>query len=217
MSLTEAEMVFAGAHETGINDILTAFFMARPRYLNYATPSLPAPPGTPFVSVPAIAFPGIPGGIQYRISLSIPVIDFDPDSSAGTSPLPVISSQFNVNTKVTITVGCIRKIRDDDKERPGSFIPIDTTLEVWGRGKPTVTYSGPGVGVVGFQLDQVEIVDITPDSLESVLECLILMILSAVLSNVQLPFNTLSVGAFSLILSRGPEVEDDQVKLYGGV
>lgn len=43
------------------------------------------------------------------------------------------------------------------------------------------------------------------------------MMLQAALANVQLPFDALSVGAFSLILLRGPEIEDDQVKLYGDV
>ena len=32
MSLTQAENVFAGIHEDGINDFLRAFFTARPRY-----------------------------------------------------------------------------------------------------------------------------------------------------------------------------------------
>ena len=33
MSLTEAETVFAGVHEAGVNDLFEAFFTARPRFL----------------------------------------------------------------------------------------------------------------------------------------------------------------------------------------
>lgn len=214
MSFTEAETVFAGVNETGVNDLLKAFFTARPRFLTYATPAL-VPPASPFTSVPVISFPGIPGGIEYRIRFEIPTVDFDPDSSGGTSPLPVGPGQLNIRTKVTMTVGCYRYVDDNIKDRQGALVPISTSLEVWARGKPTVTYFSPGVGEVGFLLEEVEIVDITPDSLESVLECILRMILQAVLRNVRLPFNALTAGAFSLALVRGPEIEDDQVKLYG--
>ena len=37
MSLTQAEHLFAGINESGVNDFLTAFFRARPHYLNYRT------------------------------------------------------------------------------------------------------------------------------------------------------------------------------------
>jgi hypothetical protein len=214
MSLTEAETVFAGVHEAGVNDLFKAFFTARPRFLTYATPGL-VPPAAPFTSVPAIAFPGIPGGIEYRIKFEIPTVDFAPDSSSGTSPLQVGSGQLNIRTKVTITVGCYRYFDDTGKDRQGTVVPISTSLEVWARGKPTVTYFSPGNGEVGFSLDEVEIVDITPDSLESVVECILRMILLAVIRNIRLPFNTLTAGAFSLALLRGPEIEDDQVKIYG--
>jgi hypothetical protein len=65
--------------------------------------------------------------------------------------------------------------------------------------------------------DDVKILDITPNSLDSVLECLLRMILQSVLANIRLPFHALTIGAFSLILTRGPEVDNDQVKLFGKV
>lgn len=40
MSLTET--LFAGVHETGLNDLLTAFFQARLRLLKYATSAVVA-------------------------------------------------------------------------------------------------------------------------------------------------------------------------------
>lgn len=219
MSLTEAEHVFAGVHENGINDFLKAILTARRRYINYGS-SFFVPVTTALaINVPAIPFPGIPGGIHYAVSFSIPSIDLHPDSSGGTSPLPPGPGQFSIKTKVTITVGCGRweELPNPDRPPSGSLVPINTSLEVWARGKPTVAYFGPGVGEIGFQLEDIEIVDIKPDSLESVLECIIRMILQAVLANLRLPFHALTMGAFSLMLLRGPEVEDDQVKLYGDV
>jgi hypothetical protein len=216
VSLTEAELVFAGVNESGVNDLLKAFFTARPRFLTYATPSM-APPPLAFVSVPTIAFPGVPGGIQYKIELTIPSVDFAPDSSGGGSPLPVGAMQVGIRTTVTLTVGCVRRVERPNPEGSGSLVPISTTLEVWARGKLIATYFSPGVGEISFQVDDVEIVDIKPDSLESVLECILRMVLQAVLLNVKLPFHALTAGAFALALLRGPEVEDDQVKIYGTV
>jgi hypothetical protein len=43
------------------------------------------------------------------------------------------------------------------------------------------------------------------------------MILQAVLDQLRLPFHALTMGAFSLILLRGPEIGDDQLKLWGDV
>ena len=80
-----------------------------------------------------------------------------------------------------------------------------------------MTSFGPGNGEIGFVPDDIEIVDIAPDSLETVLECLLRMILQAVLANVHLPFHALTIGILSLILTRGPEVNKDQVMLFGKV
>jgi hypothetical protein len=216
MSLTEAEHVFAGIHETGINDLLTAFFTARPRLLNYGTSFFVPATTVAATNVPTISFPGIPGGIEYAISFSIPVVDIHPDSSGVASPLPPGPEQLNLRTTVKLTVGCGRWNRGE-QSRPPSFNPLDTNLDLWALGQPIVELFGlPGSGQVSIQVENVEIVNIAPESLESVLECIIRMILDAVLANVQLPFNALTAGAFSLILLR-VEIEDDQVKLYGDV
>ena len=219
MSLTETEHVFAGVHEDGINDFLQAFFSARPRHLNYGTAFFVPTTTASATNIPTIPFPGIPGGIHYAISFSIPKVDIDPDSSGGLSPLPPGPGQLNLRTEVKLTVGCGRWTRDPqhDKASPISLTPLSTALDLWALGQPVVTFFGaPGSGEVGVQVGRVEIVDIEPDSLESVLECIIRMMLDAVLANIQLPFNALTAGAFSLILMR-VEVKDDQIKLYGDV
>jgi hypothetical protein len=217
VSLTEVEHVFAGVHENGINDLLQAFFTARPRYLNYGSSAFVASTTVAATNMSAIAFPGIPGGIQYAVSLAIPKLDFHPDSSGGASPLPVGLGQFVMNTRVRLTVGCAKWVSRPNKDNPlgGSITSISTSLEVWVRGGLIATYSAPGSGEIGFQVDEVELVDVKPDSLESVMECVIRMIIQAVLSTVQLPIDALTAKIAPLILTRGPEIEDDQVKLYG--
>jgi hypothetical protein len=222
MSLTETEQVFAGVSEDAVNDLMTAIFTARPRYLNYGT-SLFVPATTASVTqVSAIAFPGVPGGIHYAVSFTVPRVDFHPDSSGGTSPLPPGLGQFTLTTTVRLVIACTRRQRDEGQPTthvpPPNVVPIATALEVIARGRPTVRYFGvPGSGEVGLLVEEVEIVDITPDSLESVVECLIRMLLQAVVANLQIPFSALSMGAFQLILVRGPEMEQDQVQLYGNV
>lgn len=219
MSLTETEHVFAGVHENGVNDFLKAFLTARPRHINYGSPAFVPTTTATATTMSAIAFPGVPGGIQFAVSVKIPTIDFTPDSSGGTSPLPPGPGQFTISTEVTLTVGCMRWVSHPgtDNKPSGSLTPLKTTLGVWARGKPTVQYYGPGVGEVGLQIDDIRIPDIKPDSLAAILECVIRMILQAVLANIRLPFHALTMGAFSLILVRGPVLADDQVKLYGDV
>ena len=219
MSLTEAEHVFAGPHETGVNDLFTAVFTARPRLLNYASF---VPTSLSVTNIPPIAFPMV-GNIHYAVLFSIPVADFHPDSSGGMPPpLSLGPNQFSVRTTVTLVLLCQGERKDRE---PGttthvptpSTAPIIAKLDGWGVGEPVVTTFGPGSGEVTFRLRAVELVDVAPDELESLLECLIRMLLDAVLQQVRLPFNSLNAGFFLLNLLRGPEVEDDQAKLYGDI
>ncbi len=216
MSLTEAEHVFAGVHEDGINDFLQAFFTARPRHLNYGTFFFVPATTAAATNVPSVSFPGIPAGIHYAVSFAVPVVDLNPDTLGG--PLPPGPGQFSLTARVTLTVGCWRFRREGPQDDPSMITPLTTELTLWARGHPTVTFFGPpGSGQIGLRVDEVEIEDIHPDSLESIVECIIRMMLEAALANLRLPFNALSAGAVKLILLRGPEIEDDQLKLYGDI
>ncbi|MFL1897538.1 hypothetical protein ACJWDR_00225 [Streptomyces tauricus] len=152
----------------------------------------------------------MPGGIQYAVRFSIPRVDFFPQTEPLPPPLTLSNGQFALRTDVDLTVLCPRAEGQD-----GAGRPISARLGVAAVGRPLVRVTNPGTGTVSLDLLGVELSDITPEPLESVLECLVLSLLRGVLSSVNLPFEALRVGAFTLNLLRGPESEDDQLKLYG--
>lgn len=216
MSLTEAEHVFAGAHETALNDILTAVFTARRRYLNYGSAPFVGSTTANETLISTIPFPGISGGIPWAVSFRIPRIDLHPTAGGLPPPLALQSGQFSLQTTATLTLLCGARQRESHGERPDwSGKPLRVELKLWAIGHLIVRNFGGGNGDISFAIDAVEIVDIAPDDLESLLECLIRMLLDAAVRQVQLPFSVLRAGAFSLALLRGPEIEDDQIKLYG--
>jgi hypothetical protein len=222
MSLTQTEEVHAGLNESGVNDLLTAIFTARPRLLNYrSSPLVPGPPASPaaWTLVPGLPFPGL-GTIGYGVQFSIPVLDFHPDSSGGMPPPLVLGAQrFSLRTTVILTLLCATRRGEHNPDEPKAAVtPIRVKLDVYGIGHATGAYFGtPGSGQLTFDVDAIEIVDIAPDELESLIECVIRMLLDAVLSSVRLPFHAVSAGAFAFALVRGPNVEDDQLKLYGNI
>lgn len=217
MSLTEAENVFAGLHETGLNDVLTAFFSARPRFLNYRTSSavtnVPSSP-TAWTTVPVIGFPGVAGGIEYAVQFSTPQVDIHPESVALPPSLILDGGQIALRTTVRLTLLC-RSVRDGDDDGRPIATPISAQLDVVAVGRVVVLTAGIGTGSVSFELLRVEIIDISPDALESVIECLVLTLLRAALGSFAMPISSIPAGAFSLNLTRGPEAETDQLKLYG--
>ena len=222
MSLTEAEHVFAGIHEDGLNDLLRAFFAARGHYLRYGSPAFVATTTASETTMSPILFPGVPGGIDWAVAFSTPRIDLFRQTDPALPPeLSIGANQFSLRTAATLCIAC------DERERPqddpfgthgqgGPKVhPACTELTVWATGHLNVRNFGGGSGDIGFAIDAVEIVDIAPNSLESMLECLILMILRGALAGVRLPFTALRAGAFDLLLTRGPEINDDRLKLYG--
>lgn len=177
MSLTESEEVHAGLHESGVNDLLTAVLTARPRLLNYrSSPLVPGPPvaATAWTTMAAIPFPGVPGGIDWGVQFDIPKVDFHPDSSGGLPPPLVLgANRFSLRTIVTLTllsagpaVVCMtRTTRRKRSLRFGSSLNWSESVTL------TPCTSGPlEAAKITFGIDAVEIVDIAPDRLESLLE-----------------------------------------------
>jgi len=198
MSHTQRQTLFAGVHESGINDLLRAFFTARPRFLNYGT----APTFVAATNVNATNVPAIPFGnttLQYRIVVGMPSVDITP--GGGGTPIAPGPGEFIVSTGITLTVAI------------GNVTFPAVPLGIHARCSPVVLSSSPGVGTIA--VSEVELVDITPAGLETIVEGAMLAFMQMVLSNVTLPFNTLTVGAFGLILLAGPLAETNQIKVRG--
>ena len=246
MSLTEAQSVFAGVNETAINDVLTAFCTARPRYLAYGSPSFVPATTIAETAMPAIGFPGVPGGINWRLRLSVPRIDLFKQSMPLPPQLTLKPGQFSAEITAELCIDC-RRIKIDPKpprpkerdERGQDRDPKEQDpaeqhrkdkddrhpiseltcfkLELFVIGHIEHVLASTGEDAVAFAVDAVEIVDITPDALESFLECLMFMILQAVLAGIRLPLPALRAGAFHLSIVTGPFIEDDQIKVRGNV
>jgi hypothetical protein len=231
MSLTEVHDVFAAIHEDGLNDLLRRFFGTRPKYLNYGSPGFVAATTVNATQMPAIQFPGIPGGIDWSVRIDIPHVDAHPQSSALPPELdPLGAQRLSVRTSVEICVNCVsrredqprddRHHDDDDKfpDRPprGDLRPACFKVEVYAITRAERT-SSPDGDAVRLIVDAIEIVDLSPTELESVIECLLLQILRAVLASVRLPLTALRAGAFELVPTAGPEIENDQIEMYGAI
>ena len=233
MSLTEAEAVFASVHETALNDFLTAFFTDRPRYLVYGSPSFVPATTVAETTMSAINFPGVPGGIQWRVRLGIPQVDLFKQTMGLPPELSLNPGQFGLRIDVELCLDCRRlKIdpkppRDNPNEPKDDHRPKDDRhplsevtcckLQVFAVGHLEHVVAVTGEDAIALAVDAVEIVDIKPDELESVLECLLFMILQAVLAEVRLPLTALRAGAFQLIPVVGPLIEDDRIKMRGSV
>lgn len=232
MSLTEAEDVFGGIHEDALNDLLHAFFTARPRYLHYASPGFVAATTPAVTQIGAIPFPNVPGGIDWAVSLEIPVVDLHRQTQPLPPELTLTPGQLSVRTGVTLCLGCRHdRINPEPPrpthghgERPREAPPRDDRrrmhesccrLDIFAIGHLERVIADNGEPAVAIAVDSVELVDVKPDDLETILECLLLMILRAVLASVRLPLRALRAGAFTLTLTRGPEIQDDQLKIYG--
>lgn len=238
MGLTEAESVFGGVTETALNDLLSAFFSARPRYLRYGSPAFVPSTSPMATAMPSIAFPGVPGGIEWAVELAVPTVDLFPQSSELPPELTLGDGQLSITAGFRLCVSCERQReptvdrRTDQNDDPSSQTQqSEKRLTIGNPFRPQVRATCFSLKVLGIgrvqrlfapdairiDIDDVEVVDIEPSALESVLECLILQILRAVFSEVQIPLEALRAGAFSLSVTRGPEIEDDAIKTYGSL
>ncbi len=206
MSLTGTSGLFAAVHEDGINDFVQAFFGSRPRYLRIGS--------SPFVNsttvsgthVDAIDIGGGSGaGVQFLIELEMPVLDLHPNTKGFV--LPPGPNQFSLQIKARLTIACRKKKgREDDKEPSGQMLTTD--LEVCAQGQIIRTGNR-----LSFVIDNVEIKDIQPDSLESIIECILKMVLNEALDGLRIPYQSIFIQIGTVVPVGGPSISDDQLKV----
>lgn len=204
MSLTGSDGLFAAVHENGINDFIAAYFNARPRYLTLGS-SFFVPSTT--VTATRVDAIDIGGGIHFLVSLERPVVDLHPDTFGfGLPPGP---NQFSIEVKARLTILCRkRRGRQDDTGKQPSGEPLSTSLAICGTGH--IERVGNELRLV---VDEVEIKDITPDTLESIIECIMRMVISEALEGLRIPYNSVFIGIGNINPSTGPLIADDQVKV----
>ncbi len=209
--------------------------------------------GRPVISVePPLPVPGTGGayGLNWCLQLTELEIDFEPTS---VFALPaelgnkLAAQQFALHAQACFGLGCPPKwvLREfpppDDRrqkdrpadapqdQRPDSkVLPTDemtcVCLDLFVTGH-VVTDHNSGAWHVTFELDGLEIVDVGPDRLESLLECYAETVVRyAVLPRLALSFNALTVGiplnlgavtvAPATSPPHNPAVEDDQLKVF---
>jgi hypothetical protein len=104
--------------------------------------------------------------------------------------------------------------RDDRDDWGKARSPMCCKLGVYAVGHLVSTWTARHQAI-GFAVDSVEIVDIEPNALESVIECLLLMILRSVLATLSLPVHALELDAFTLTPSQGPLIDVNRVLARG--
>ena len=240
MSLTEGWAVFVSAHESALNDLVTALTTARPHLLSYGSPAF-TPVSTRFdTAMAAIPFPGT-GGIDWHVRFTTPHLDLYKQDDPLPPELTLGPGELSVTTTVQLCVDCTSRsggkgdathgqTSDDraareaakadrqrwDETRGKARNPLCAELGVAAIGHLVPTSSG-GEPAVGFALDAIELVDVTPDALESVLECLLGTVLRAVLATLSIPLSAIRVGAFTLTPTQGPLIDADAVLARGSL
>jgi hypothetical protein len=167
----------------------------------------------------------------------VPRVDAHPQDLGLPPELdPLAAQRLSIRTTVELCIDCQGRQRRPDrepqpetgeKEKPdehhhpdkpprGDLRPVCFKVEVHAIAHAERT-SSPDGDAVRVIVDALELVDLRPDELESVIECLLLQILRAALASVRLPLTALRAGAFQLLPTAGPLVEDDRVEMFGDV
>jgi hypothetical protein len=238
MSLTETSEVFVAVEESALNDLIVAVCTTRPHLLHYGSPAFVPASSVSATQMAPIPFPGSPG-LQWSVELSIPQLDLFKQDEPLPPELSLGPVQFSLSTVVVLCVDCAARGKgdpqgddhmdhgemqsDDRGQKPWhddrddwgkARNPVCCKLEVFAVGHLVSTWVG-GQQAIGFALDAVEIVDIEPNALESVLECLLTMILRSVLATLSLPVTALELDAFTLTPTEGPLIDVNRVLARG--
>ena len=223
MALTAGHAAYAALHEDGLNKFIRNVYLVRPHYFHYAT-SLFGGGSNSIDLLSPIDVPGLGSVIQYSIAISQPVIDFVPEDAGSTLPAPLTLGldQFSITAEVQFCIACGLI----DKRKPGTFFNEDrasewspkrlcTVLHLWAVGHPTVEPLSMTDKLIGLQIDQIVVKNIC--DLEQIVECIAKDMVNALLAKLQQKVSELVLGAFGLMLAAGPEISDDQLKIWGDI
>jgi len=195
MSFTQAEHLFAGVNEVGFNELLKAFFTARPRHLHHVTPPFVTAANSQSVTIhPTFYDSGFKIYIDYELHFTLPAVDINPDSGALTAP-----GEFLLRTQVSGNVLV-----------QGFTLPIPPT-QLLGVCEPVAIVSQPGTGVIGINVKSVTLTPPLPPQVNSGL----VNILQAIVNDVKIPYDKMTLGSYKVGLLVGPKSENNQIEVRG--
>ena len=222
MALTAGHAAYAALHENGLNKFIRNVYFVRPHYFHYAT-NLFGGGTTNIDLLSPIDVPGLGSVIQYSIAIGQPVIDFVPQDASSTLPAPLTlgPNQFSLTADVQFCIACglidhqsVGSL-SNTSDREWSPKRLCTVLHVWAVGHPTVEPLSATDKLIGLQIDQIVVRNIC--DLEQIVECVAKDMVNALLVKLQQKVSELVLGAFGLILAAGPEISDDQLKIWGDI
>lgn len=221
MGLTAGHDAFAGLNESGVNKFIGKVYSNRPHYFHYATAALGG--GSPGISLlSTLPVPGVPGGMEWSVTLGQPIIDFTPEDvgSSLPAPLTVGPNQFSLAVDARLCVACgLRPKQGPQDDRPINRPPrrIELTcanIRIWAVGEPTAVPAGIDT-VVGLHVDEIVVKDV--GALEPLIECVATEAVNAMLDNLKQTVTTLVLHGFGLTLVAGPTIADDQLEVWGTI
>jgi hypothetical protein len=217
MALTAGHAAYAALHENGLNKFIRNVYFVRPHYFHYATSLFGG--GTPNIDLlNPIDVPGLGPVIQYSVAISQPLIDFVPKDAGSTLPAPLTlgPDQFSLTAEVQFCIACgLFDQNNPGIDREWSPKKLCTVLQVWAVGHPTVRPFSMTDKLIGLQIDEIVVKNIC--DLEQIVECIAKDMINALLLKLQQKVSELVLGAFGLILAAGPEISDDQLKIWGDI
>jgi hypothetical protein len=245
VGLTDGQDVFVSISESGINTLFAYLERQRSRLFNYGTAFFVTNPDQccvplgkkPIHGEDPLPVPGTNGlvGLEYALQFTDLHIDLHPQTSALPPELTLPPQHFSFSSKIHLSIPFPKVPPDWDptaaeERRPPAFDLEDRfccemqVFLVGGVEKVTEFVQSEGISAdfVRMTVDEVEIVDIAPDCLETILERYALLTLRhGILNRIKLRATRIALGfieiGLSTTISPNPSIEDDQIKLWATV
>jgi hypothetical protein len=251
MSLTKSAGVYASVHERGLNRILDELKKQRPVWFNFGTDYFIESPDKAMLQPlateeitpeDAIDIPGTGGqlGIDFIVQVGKTAVDFFPKTLSGYPPeIGLSKDQAVLKTELAVTLAyptkvSVRIVRGKEKGwrrvYSHSTSIIATKLDVWAKVAPVIVVEPANMSDLGssmekklsFDLKKLEIVDIKPDSLETVIETVCSNVIQwGFLQNLRLPVSIMVLDMFTIELDGGispnPAIKGDRTEVWADV
>jgi hypothetical protein len=195
MGFTKSHEIYAGIHESGINDALKAFYNARGHIFNRGSPYFVGPDTSQQDQLPPVMIGPFP--LHWHARLSLPQIDLHP-KTAPLSTLPLAPGQFGAEATLTVDAMFITP----------PAVQFQLQLFLTGH---LLQLSGPPA--IGFAIDQLQTQPAIPPVLLPLFQFVVIPLINGAVSGFVIPISALSFGPIHY--TAGPDIHTDGTHLYG--